>query len=438
MEQAIEQGRSAAARARETNQFDRALRVLEAILAVEPQARTRAEVILEIGQITNNQGTPALAIEPLEHVADTARRNGWPDLFVAAALAHWNQSPFRKPSDVSTLKLLAEADTMLGDGPSVEKAMVIAKTAVFNVFRKPMGERTAAIAEARDMADGLDPSPHQRLLLLEWDHITNSCPAGAARLELLDPELETLRNSVEHYFSDAAAPETGAFLRGDGEAMRRVTRQDDRRLAAQPIAEWRSLTTGATFAAFEGEPDKARELYDRAAQIGERFWGESSIALHGFGHFFLDLVGDEWTRSKELLELLAAFSGADVFDGALAAATYASGDADAAAALVADIDLDVLGAMAEHILGGNGLVGFAEAALRLDDDNLAVAVEDALAPLELLMMGVPWSPSLAAADPLSRLAKRRGDIKAAEHYASIARALYESVGAPALALRFPA
>lgn len=437
IDEAIDQAITAAATARGRNQFDRAHRLLEAALAVEPQARVRAEVLLEIGEILNQQGTPALAIEPLEQVTDTARKNGWPDLFLAATIAHWNRSPFRKPADTSTLRLLAEADELVGDSPSLDKARVIAKTAVFNIFRKPLAVRAAELDRAMAMAEAVGTDAETRLELLEWAHITYSCPAGSAQLDELDVELERLRELSESYFTDAAAPESSALMHGRGDDLRRVTLVDDQRVKAQPIAEWRDLTTRSMYATFEGRIDVGRDLCDRAASIGEAYWGESSHALHGFGQFMLDLTSGEWTHSRPLLELLAAFSGADIFDGALITATHAAGDLTQAQSLRDEVDLSALGAMGEHILGGNGLVGFAEAAIRLDDDELALTTEAALAPFSHLMMGVPWSCSLAAADPLARLAARRGDDDAAARYRDIARSLYESVGAPYLRDRLP-
>lgn len=438
IDDAIDQCRAAAARARDANQFDRAHRLLEATLSVEPPSRIRAEILLEIGEILNQQGTPALAIAPLDQVADTARRNGWPDLFLSAALAHWNQSPFRKPADTSTLQLLAEADELLGDSPSVGKARVIAKTAVFNIFRLPLEVRIAEIDRATVMAEAVGTNDAERLQLLEWKHITYSCPAGAGELDAFDLELERLRAASTTYFADAAAPETSALMHGRGEALRRITLADNERMSAQPIAEWRDLTTRSTFAAFDGDITNARELCDRAAEIGDAYWGESSFALHGFGQFFLDLISDEWTHSLPLLELLEAFGGATVFSGALVAATHAAGDRSKARSILDEVDLSTLPRMAEHILGGNGLVGFAEAAIRLDDDELAMAVESALMPLSDLQLGVPWSCSLAAADPLAQLAARRGDQESAAHHVETARVIYERLGAPHLARRLVA
>ena len=432
IEEAIGQARDAAATARDRNQFDRAQRLLEAVLAAGPQARVRAEVLLEIGQILNQQGTPALAIGPLEQVTETGRRNGWPDLFLAATIAHWNRSPFRKPADSSTLQLLAEADKLLGETPSLDKARVIAKTAVFNIFRKPLADRAVEIDRAMAMAEAVGIDDATRVELLEWRHITYSCPAGSAELDALDAELEQLRERSGSYFTDAAAPESSALMHGRGDDLRRITLLDVERVKAQPIAEWRDLTIGSTYATFEGHIDLGRDLCDRAAEIGEAYWGESSHALHGFSQFMLDLVSDQWTHSRPLLDLLAAFGGTDVFDGALITATFAAGDVDQAHAKREAVDLASLESMGEHILGGNALVGFAEAAIRLDDDELATATASALAPFEQLMLGVPWSCSLAAADPLARLAARRGDDAAAARYRDIALSLYESVGAPYL------
>ncbi len=434
-DEAIAFSRRAATDAAGANQYDRAVRVLEAVLAVEPPTRVRAEVLLEIGELLNRRGTPGLAIDHLDQVIDLARHNGWPDLFLTATLAHWNRSPFRKPSDTSTLKLLAEADRLLGEDDSVDKARIMAKTAVFNIFRQPLSVRAAQVDQAIAMAEAVGMTDDARFELLEWRHITFSCPAGADRLDEIDVELERLRTASRAYFTDAAAPETSALMHGRGDQLRRSTLTDDVRIRAQPIAEWRDLSNRATFSAFEGDIGAARDLCERAAAIGDAFWGDSSFALHGFGQFFLDLIADEWTHSPALLRLLADFDGAAIFDGALITALHATGEVDEAETLAGDLDLSVLSTMGEHILGGNGLVGFAEAALRLDADEMAAAVEPCLAEFEHLVLGVPWACGLAAADPLARLAARRGDREAAGRYADIARSLYTGLGAPYLADR---
>lgn len=435
LDEAIEQGRTAAAQAKNANQFDQAHRLLEAVLGADPSARVRAEVQFEIGQVHNLKGTPAHGVPYFDQVADTARQNGWPDLFVSTALAHWNRSPFRKPGDTSTLILLAEADEILGNTASVEKARVIAKTAVFNIFRQPLEQRVVDLDRAMEMASAAGTTDAERLELLELQYITYTCPAGSAKLDDLDSEIEVLRARSGNYFTDAAAPESSALMHGRGDDLRQITLADDDRMKVQPIAEWRDLATRSMFAAFEGDIELARQLCDSAAGIGDAYWGESSVALHGFSQFILDLLSDEWTHSRPMLELLAEFSGATIFNGALIAATFATGDLDQADAMRAEVDLSTLPGMGEHILGGNGLVGFAEAALRLDDDEMASAVESALIPFEHLMLGAPWSCSLAAADPLARLAARRGDSDAAARYEGIARSLYDRVGAPFLSRR---
>lgn len=435
-EEAVERARAAAGRAWEANQFDRALRLLESTLEVGPQTRVRAEILLEIGQLTNAKGLPADAIGVLDQAAEIARTNGWPDLLVAVALSYWSQSPFRKIADPATLDLLAEADALLGDVSTVTKARVIAKAAVFNVFNQRLAERSDSTRRALEMATAAGADDLDRLQLLEARHITFSCPAGVSELDLLDPEIERLREETNVYFSDAAAPETAALMRGRGDELRRVTRGDSSRLAKQPIAEWRDLVVRSTFAAFEGRIDEARELCDQGSEIGGQFWGESAVALHGYGHFFLDLLSGEWSRSIELLELLHAFDGASVFSPALALArlnTVADGEQAETSDLIRPASWSVYG---EHIIGGNALIASAELALFVDDDELATAAEGALTPFQDLVLGLPWgAASLAAADPLSRLAARRGDDEAAARHRMRAVELYEGLGAPSLVER---
>lgn len=438
MEEAIQEAISAATNARYANQFDRALRLFERLLVLDIEPRLRAEVLIEVGELINAKGTPALAIDGLDEAAALARQHAWPDLLARAALARWSRSPFRHPSDMSTLELLREADAAIGPEPSVVKARVLAKTAVQLVFRSSLSRRDEMMAEAFDMAVANGADDRELLELLEARAITFSCPAGAAELERVDPEIERLRVKFEDYFQDAASPEERFFLTGNGSEMRRVARPDHDRMAAQPIAEWRDLVLRGSFAAFAGRFEEARDYYERGGEIGDQFWGESAYALHGFAQFFVDLVSGEWQRSSEIMELLAAFDPANVFTGALAVIRARTGNPDGARELLAEVTESCHERVGEHILGGNTLVAAAELALELDDAALADAAEAALLPYAHLVMGVPWSPSLAAADALSRLAARRGDDDAAVNHRATALALYDSLDAPALAARLEA
>ncbi len=440
IDEAVSQARATAAAARDVNQFDLATRILRLAIDTEPPARIRAEIQLELGQIINQIGTPAEAIEGLDRLVDSARGNGWSDLLVEASLAHWSMSPYRRPSDTSTMGLLEEADTVLGDVSSVDKARVLAKTASFSVFTRRLDERGQLADRALAMARAEGASPEELLTILECAAIAYTCPAGAARLDELEPEILALRDATGlAYFRDAAAPETLALLRADGDGFRQASFRDPARVAAQPIAEWRDLTLTATLAAFAGDLDAARDRTDRAAEIGEAFWGESAHSLHGFGHFFLDLVSGQWTRSRELLELLVAFSAEAVFLGPYALALHHAGaDDEQIDELSEQIGERQIRSYAEHIVGGNALIGCGELALARDDDRLAGLVEPALDRFKHLMLGLPWAPALAAADTLARLAERRGDEAAAAEARRTAAEVYRRLDAPALLARIEA
>ncbi|MEM7338021.1 MAG: AAA family ATPase [Actinomycetota bacterium] len=437
VEEAVAEARTIAGRARDAGQFDLALRILRQANETEPPARTMAEIQLELGLVINDVGTPARAIEILDPMIAGAWSNGWPDLVVAGALAYWSLSPYRRPSDQSTLGLLQEAETLLGPDDSVDKALVLAKTAAFSVFTLRLDARLELADRAIAMARSLSAADEDLLRVLEGAAIAATCPAGAARLADLDREIDDLRTSTGRvYFNDASAPETLALMHGDGAEFRRWAEADPDRLVAQPIAEWRDLALSGTLASFAGDIDEARAGYDRAAEIGEAFWGESAFSLHGFGHFYLDLVSGDWSRSRELLGLLVDFSAQAVFLGPYALALHhEGGDAAEVERLVAQIGPRQMRSFPEHIVGGNALVGCAELAIALDNAELAGLVEGALEPLEDLMLGLPWAPALAAADVLARLADHRGDAEAAEAHRRRAAAIYQSLDAPGLVSR---
>ncbi|MEL6982642.1 MAG: AAA family ATPase, partial [Actinomycetota bacterium] len=277
LDTAVANTRAAAAAARAATEYDLALRLLSLAVEAEPPARVRAEIRLEQAWVLNDLGTPAQALEMVDEVVGSARANGWPDLVIEGALAHWSQSPYRRPSDTSTLALLAEAAELAGDAESVTRALVLAKTAAFSVFTRRLAVRGAMAEEALAMATRVGAPDLDILAITEMMAITNTCPAGFDRLDELDPEIVRLRQSTGRpYFRDAAAPETLAMARGRGDEFRLHAGRDPKRVAAQPIAEWRQLTLDGTLAAFGGDLDAARDGYDRAAEIGEAYWGESS------------------------------------------------------------------------------------------------------------------------------------------------------------------
>lgn len=437
LDTAVANARAAAEEARAATEYDLALRLLSLAVEAEPPARVRAEIRLEQAWALNDLGTPVQGVDMVDEVVGSARTNGWPDLIIDGAMAHWSQSPYRRPNDTATLALLAEAADLTGTEDTVDRALILAKTAAFSVFTRRLEARGAMADEALAMADRIDAPDLDRLAVMEMAAITNTCPAGLDRLDELDPAIVQLRQTTGRpYFRDAAAPETLAMARARGDEFRTYAGRDPKRMAAQPIAEWRQFTLDGTLAAFGGDIDAARDGYDRAAEIGEAYWGESSHSLHGFGHFLLDLISDRWERSKEILEVLVAFSADAVFFGPLALAIHHGGGDDQA---VDDL-IDKLGArqmwsFSEHIVGGNALVGCGELALARDHDRLADDVEAGLTPFADQMLGLPWAPALAGADVLSRLAARRGDLEAAARHRATAAGIYTGLGAPALLAR---
>ncbi len=431
LDRAVEASRSAARSAFERKQFDQAVLVLQAVLDAEVQTRTRAEVLLEIGDAIVARGTTAEAVGVFEEAASMARRNGWPDLLAKAALGHWGRSPFRKPDDTSTLDLLAEADQALGSDPSILRARLLAKTAAFSLFNSSLERRRNTLAEAMAMASGA--TDVDRMELLESHAIVFSCPAGIEELDAIDPELEALRRSSATYFADAAAPETRLLAHGRGDELRGVASFDDLRTGAQPITEWRESVIGSTLATFAGSFDEARRRCHDGGATGQRYWGESSHPLYALGLLFIDSVSGDWSESCEALDFLVGVSNAQILLAPLAWSLAATGDEDRCRDVLARIRPSDLERFGENIIGGNALIAYAEAALLLDDPAMLARSAELLDPFSHLVLGTPWACSFAAADSLSRLAARRGDSTSEEAHLRTAQALYRSLEAPALA-----
>lgn len=430
---ALEVGVTAANGAMAHKQYDRAIRLFESCLEVETQTRHRGELLIRLGDALVASGRALLGVPHFEQAAEIARKNGWPDLLVAAALGHSGRSPYRKPSDRSTLALLDEALEVVGGEPSTSRARLLAKKAAFSVFGGSLAERSQMTLDALEMA--VDATNVERMELLESRAIVFTCPAGIDQLEVVDTQLEELREEIDAYFADAAAPETALLMRGDGEGLRKVARFDEARSRVQPISEWRDLVLRSTLSSFAGSFDDAREFCDEAGRIGEPYWGESCYVLQAFGQLFISSMSGEWSRSLELLALLEMASSSALFQTTHAWALAASGQIDSAREVASSIRHDSFRWMGEHIVGGNALIAGVEAALLLEDDELLTVAAAQLEPHAELVLGVPWACSLAAADSLSRVAERRGDDAAAQQYADTARRLYTSLDAPALLAR---
>ena len=430
LDQAIAASRAAARSAFDRKQFDQAIPLLQAVLDIDIQARTRAEILLQIGETIVARGTTAEAVNSFEEAASLARRNHWPDLLAHAALGHWGRSPFRHPRDTSTLDLLAEADRALGPDPSILRARLLAKTAAFSLFNSSLRDRKHTLAKASALAPnatGID-----RMELLESQAIVLSCPAGIDELDAIDLELEDLRRANATYFADAATPETRLLAHGRGHELREVASFDDIRTGAQPITEWRDSVLASTLATFAGSFDEARRQCHEGGAIGQRYWGESSHALHALGLLFIDSVSSEWSESCEVLDFLVEMSGEQILLAPLAWSLAATGDEVRSRDVLARIRPSNLKRFGEHIIGGNALVAYAETALLLDDPALVSRSSELLSPYSHLVLGTPWACSFAAADSLSRLAAHRGDAVSERAHRQTAESLYRSLDAPAL------
>ena len=435
VEVALEGAVDAARAAIEDSEFDRAIRLLERCLASETQTRQRAELLVLLGQARVSSGNSIAAVPELDEAVALARQNSWTDIVVAVAIDRFGMSPYRDVSERVTVGLLKEALAALPEGPSADRARLLAKLAVFLASDEPLSVREAMSSEALAMVGDADPLV--RLRVQEAHCIVLTCLDGIDRLTAADATLNRLLEESGYYFADAAAPETPRLWRGDGEGFRRVAEVDEVRARKQPIAEWRTLSLRSTLAAFEGDADMARQHADDAGAIGPPYWGESSIALQAFSHLFIDQVFGQAGRSAEFFSLILLASDSIRMTPSAGAAFAIAGDLDRAREM-ADLVLgrrDDFAWFGEYILGGNMLSGAAELGLAVDDDELCEVAEEHLLPYQDLMLGLPWGPSLAAADSLAQLAMRRGDEATAEKHWATASSLYTSLNAPNLLAR---
>jgi hypothetical protein len=431
MRDAIEQGRRAAVEAHQHLHFDKAIRLLHRVGGLDLEARTRCEVELDLGEIMNDAGQGAEAVELFDSAARRARDHGWQDLIVRAAFGRGGRSPYRRFLDHGTLALLEEVqafDTL--DGLTLARAK--ARTASFQANSQRYTDREAASADALSAGRKEGAAGRELLELLESRWVVVGCPRGAPLLDDIDHELRMLRNELGVVGADAGMVETAAlwFARGDDlrvEAAHHLTPPGSRR----NIDFWRYESLNATIAAIEGRFDEAAGRYDEAGLRGPMCWGDSGPVLQGLAHLFLDAMSGS-ARSEPILGRAASHFPSQLL---LACHAWSLVLADAgreAEVVMSKISPTAVPFFAEHLIGGNGLIALAEVSIALGHTELATAAEKELETVKDLVLGLPWAPSFAASHALSRLAEFRGDGEAAGRWRRQAERSYEALGAPAL------
>ncbi|MEL7209207.1 MAG: hypothetical protein AAGK32_13410, partial [Actinomycetota bacterium] len=411
--------------------YDEAMRLLERVLQQELDEDTRAEVELQHRAVMNDAGRVPEAIAVFDRAAERARATDRPDLLVAAAFGRAGRSPYRRIIDTGTLELLAEIATV-ADLDAVTSARARARTAAFQLNWWRYAERDELSAAALAAGRSAGAEGHDLLELLEARWIAVGCPAGAHHIDALDAELAELRADLGVAGADAGMPETAAlwFARGDdfrAEAARFLTTGNQRR----SIDYWRHDSLNGAVDLFEGRFDEAGNRFDEASYRSRACWGDSGPVLHAFAHLCLDALTGS-TNASPLFERLAAALPSPIIHSCHAWALALGGDLERARATLGMIDPSSLDWFPEHLVGGIALVAVAETAVALDDATMVDAAVRQLTPLGSLVLGLPWAPSLAAADSLALLANHQGDAEAADRWRRQAADHYRALGAPAL------
>lgn len=413
------------------HQYDRAAELLERASSLDLEPRDHAEVLGEFGDACNRAGLQPRALPAFEETAALARANEWDDLLAVAALGRWGQSPFRASQDRTVVPLLDQAierSEPLGDEV---RARLLAKRAAFNLFSGPMAERDGLSAEAVRLVGRATSAARLEVLEARWMAIAS--PNRLDDCVALDDELRVLRKELAALTTDACAPEITIYWRGRGDELRGLADE----LAADPrqrrdVDQWRTTALAGAFALFAGDLDLARAKTDQALPLGSEPWGESGKVVHGLVHLVVDLLAGDVGPSIDRWRQIAADVPSDAMRSTLAWAEAAGGSLATARDLVERVR-PRMALLADNFMGGFGLVGLANAAVLLEDVEVLAELEPVLRPLGGQMLGHPWAPSLAGAHVLALVADGLGDAVGAARCRSDARAIYDLLGAPALA-----
>ena len=418
------------------HQYDRAVELLQRTSQLDLDPRVKAEVLTQYGAACNLAGQQPRALEGLTSAANLARKNGWDDILADAALGLWGQSPFRASRDQTVIPLLDEAIDRSHRLDDQTRARLIAKRAAFNLFSGPLEERDRLSATALELVGaGVSPA---RLEVLEARWMAIASPTMLTTIIELDVELAVLRKELSALTTDACAPEISIYWRAMGDELAELTtelRNDPRQ--RRDVDQWRTTALSGAFALFEGDFDSSRQLADRALPLGEEPWGEAGQVVHALVHLLIDTLEGGTTTAVERWNQIGQLVPSDSMRATRAWAEARWGDRDVANALVNQVSPRI-GLLADNYMGGFGLVGLAEASILLGRRDIMPALIETLAPLSDQMLGHPWAPSLAAADPLARLQRLIGDDGSAELAAGRARELYDRLGATSLLRRFDA
>ncbi len=415
------------------HQYDTAADLLNRCLVLRMSNRDKAEVLTELGQAYNAGGRQPQALDHFEQTAEMARKNGWTDILVEAALGKWGQSPFRASQDRTVVPLLDEALARESEIPDQTRARLLAKRAAFSLFTANLEVRRSQSAEALEITNSA-PS-NERLEVLEAHWMAIASPATVFEIEPLDEELAVLRKELGALTTDACAPEIGLYWRGNGEALRELAdelRDDPRQ--RRDVDQWRARTLTGTYSLFEGDYDEAREITDSAVPLGIEPWGESGRVVHALFQLFANVLDGRPQDSLQIWIDTATSVPSDSMRATRAWVEALAGDAEVASELLDPIT-PRLQAMAENFMGGFGLAGFAGAVIALERHDLIEPLAAVLEPLADRMLGHPWAPSFAAAELLAGLDELAGDVKAANARCQQALELYQSLGATSLARR---
>ena len=415
------------------HQYDRAAALLARCADIPEDDRVRAEVLTELGHAYNQAGRQPKALEPFDRAATAARRHGWTDLLVSAALGRWGQSSFRASQDRTVVPLIDEALGFESELDPVTAARLVAKRAIYGMFTSPLAERDRSSARALDLV-GEAPTP-ERLEVLEARWMAIACPAMVDEVASMEGELAMLRKQLGALTTDACAPEMVLYWQGLGSELRDLYAE----IEADPrqkrdVDQWRSTALAGTLSLFEGDLAAARLAADEALQLGREPWGEAGRVVHGLVHLLIDVLNGTAEGSLDRWERIAEEVPSDSMRATRAWAEAMWGDPAVARELL-DAVAPNADQLAENYMGGFGLVGCAEAVLRLGAAEHVDHLRATLMGLTPRMLGHPWAPSLAVADVLCRLGLMQGDEAEAARHRAEALETYTRIGADSLARR---
>ncbi len=434
----LEAARAAAARYAYGTAVDCLRRAVSAAARVEgADARQRGELHVELGELYNRADEVDAGRDAFREAASEARAIGDPKLLARAAIGFGGPIPVNA-EDPEAIALLEEARRRLPPEPSSERARVLGRLAHWRFHSGSRAEKLALADEAVAMATALDDPSTLATVLADryWalyapsdvrQRLDTAQQIVALGRRLDDPELELqgLHCAIHVLF------ELGEVTAGQR------AREDRDQLATSLRLEhygWVMEVNRALDAALVGTLETAEKAAHDALAVGRHTDEAQAKVVFGAQLTMIRwLQGDFGDQLPFVTRMHERFPGRPIWTASLAWLSAETGDLERSATCVAELAPADLDDLFDRFESWAMLACLSQAAVALDDAELAAELYRRFEPHAALVCMVGQSANYGAvAHHLGRLAQVMGRPEDADRHFAAAHELHTRLGSPPL------